>query len=68
MLEASNLGFENVNLNSQTTLRLHKGLAKPPSTFLNVLFIFSIPKSKSIVSHYLDLKKNRRLTFDKIDL
>lgn len=40
VLEASNLGFENVNLNSQTTLRLHKGLAKPPSTFLNVLFIF----------------------------
>lgn len=43
MLEASNLGFENMNLNPQTTLSSHKGLAQPPSTFLNVLFYFIFP-------------------------
>lgn len=40
VLKASNLGFENMNLNPQTTLRSHKGLAQPPSTFPNVLFYF----------------------------
>lgn len=43
MLEASNLGFENINLNPQTTLRSLKRLVQPPSTFLNVLFYFIFP-------------------------